>query len=249
MKLIINADDFGYSRGINFGILDAYQFGVVRSCSIMANMPAFDHAVQLAEDNPGLGIGVHLNLTCGKPLTDAGELTGPDGLFRKKDDLFSSIGEVPCEVIEAEWETQIEKVKGSGVNPDHLDSHHHVHMLRPVLPTFLKLAGKYNLPVRLFGREYLPGEYKDIVSPDRFSGDFHGKGAAVDTILKLVDENKTGCLEIMCHPGYLDETILKGSGYSMPRPHELHQLTSSDLITKLQEKEVQLVTFSQLDKE
>ena len=57
MKLIINADDFGYSRGINFGILDAYQFGVVRSCSIMANMPAFDHAVQLAGDNPGLGSG------------------------------------------------------------------------------------------------------------------------------------------------------------------------------------------------
>ncbi len=246
MKLIVNADDFGYSRAVNFGIVDAYQFGVVRSCSIMANMPAFDHAVRLAKEHPELGIGVHLNLTCGKPLTPAQGIVGQEGFFRKKDDLFSSIGEVPLESIEKEWEAQIIKVQGAGIQPDHLDSHHHVHMLRPVLPLFLKLARKYRLPVRLFGREYLPGEYKDVVSPARFSGAFHGKGATASTILGLVDEGEGESLEIMAHPGYLDEAILKGSSYSMPRPRELDQLTSPDLILKLQNKGVELVTFSQL---
>lgn len=246
MKLIVNADDFGYSRGVNFGIIDAYQLGVVRSCTIMANMPAFDHAVQLAQDNPGLGVGVHLNLTCGVPLTKAQGLTGPDGLFTKKDELFSSIGKVPPASVEEEWEAQIGKAIECGIQPDHLDSHHHVHMLLPVLPIFLKLARKYHLPVRLFGREYLPGEYQDIISPARFGDGFHGKQATIETILKIVEEDPSDSLEIMSHPGYLDEPLLRGSSYSLPRSQELYHLTSPDLIIKLQEKKVQLVTFSQL---
>ena len=62
MRLIINADDFGLSRGANYGIIDAYRNGVVRSTSIMAGMPGFDHAVELLKEYPDLGCGVHLTL-------------------------------------------------------------------------------------------------------------------------------------------------------------------------------------------
>ena len=68
--VIINADDFGYSQGINLGIIEAHKNGILSSTTMMANMPGFEHGVELAKNNPKLGIGVHLNLTCGKPLLD-----------------------------------------------------------------------------------------------------------------------------------------------------------------------------------
>ena len=67
-KVIFNSDDFGYSHGVNYGIADAYQRGILTSTTLMANMPGFDHAVKLKRDLPNLGVGVHLTLTCGKPL-------------------------------------------------------------------------------------------------------------------------------------------------------------------------------------
>ena len=73
MKLIVNADDFGISRGANYGIIDAYKNGVVRSTSIMAGMPAFDHAIELlksCDGLEGLGCGVHLTLSANKPVLD-----------------------------------------------------------------------------------------------------------------------------------------------------------------------------------
>ncbi len=67
-KVIFNSDDFGYSHGVNYGIMDAYQRGILTSTILMANMPGFEHAVKLRKEMPRLGVGVHLTLTCGKPL-------------------------------------------------------------------------------------------------------------------------------------------------------------------------------------
>lgn len=67
-KVIFNSDDFGYSHGVNYGIMDAYQRGILTSTTLMANMPGFEHAVKLRKEMPRLGVGVHLTLTCGKPL-------------------------------------------------------------------------------------------------------------------------------------------------------------------------------------
>ena len=68
-RLIINADDFGYCKGVNMGIIEAHQNGVLTSTTLMAGMPGFDQAVNLAKKNPGLGVGVHLTLTCGYPVS------------------------------------------------------------------------------------------------------------------------------------------------------------------------------------
>ena len=67
-KLIMNADDFGLSEAVNYGILKGFQDGILTSTTIMANMPGFDHAVEMAKQHPEMHIGVHLNLTCYKPL-------------------------------------------------------------------------------------------------------------------------------------------------------------------------------------
>ena len=84
MRLIINADDFGYSKGVNYGIIDAYKNGIVRSTTIMAGMPGFDHAVELAKENKELGVGVHLTLTSYKPVLDSHKtIVNEHGYFDK----------------------------------------------------------------------------------------------------------------------------------------------------------------------
>ena len=88
MKLIINADDFGISRGANYGIIDAYKNGVVRSTSIMAGMPAFDHAIELlksCDGLEGLGCGVHLTLSANKPVLNTHKtIVDENGFFYKR---------------------------------------------------------------------------------------------------------------------------------------------------------------------
>lgn len=91
-KVIINADDFGYSRGINYGIIDSHRLGILTSTTIMAGMPGFDHAVQLAKENPKLGIGVHLTLTCGYPLLkDYQTIVDENGKFKHLSFLLTII--------------------------------------------------------------------------------------------------------------------------------------------------------------
>ena len=67
-KIIVNADDFGYSEGVNHGIISAHKNGIVTSCTVMANMPGFEHGMELIKENPTLKCGVHMTLTCYKPL-------------------------------------------------------------------------------------------------------------------------------------------------------------------------------------
>src|SRR5699024_11986375 len=84
LKLIINADDFGYSRAVNYGIIDAHKKGVLTSTTLMTNMPGAEHAYKLGKEYNHLGIGVHLTLTCGKPLLDNHQtLVDADGNFKK----------------------------------------------------------------------------------------------------------------------------------------------------------------------
>lgn len=84
-KLIINADDFGYCKGVNYGIIEAHTDGILTSTTMMANMPGFDHAVELHRQHPKLGIGVHLNLTTGSPvLKHLNTIVDTEGNFRNQ---------------------------------------------------------------------------------------------------------------------------------------------------------------------
>ena len=68
MRLIVNCDDFGYSKAVNYGIIEAYKNGIATSATLMAGMPGFNHALELIRENPGLGCGVHLTLSAYKPI-------------------------------------------------------------------------------------------------------------------------------------------------------------------------------------
>jgi predicted glycoside hydrolase/deacetylase ChbG (UPF0249 family) len=144
VPLIINADDFGLTRGINRAILELHQAGAVTSATLMANGPAFDDAVSIALANPTLGVGCHIVLTDGTPLSHPERiptLLGADGKnFRPSliDFLLAVLlGKVNEDEIAIEALAQIQQLQRSGIDVTHIDTHKHTHILpgvaRPLL--------------------------------------------------------------------------------------------------------------------
>lgn len=142
-KIICNADDFGHSKGVNLGIIEAFKNGIVRSTTLMAGMDGFEHALVLAKDNPGLNIGVHLTLTAGKSVGGIYKtITDEKGDFLNLSELENNIENVDLLEVEREYEAQIQKILDAGIKVDHFDSHHHTHNLKGIINIFLKLAKK-----------------------------------------------------------------------------------------------------------
>jgi chitin disaccharide deacetylase len=150
-NLIVNADDLGWTEGVNRGIAEAHRKGLVTSTSLLANGRAFDSALEVARANPELGVGVHLNLSDGRPtakpehvrglLNSAGELEGsPESLLLR----IASRGLEPIEV-EREWDAQIQKIRNTGIAATHLDGHKHVQMLPGLFEVALRLAKKHGI--------------------------------------------------------------------------------------------------------
>jgi predicted glycoside hydrolase/deacetylase ChbG (UPF0249 family) len=148
-RLIINADDFGLTRGINRSILELHQAGVLTSATLMANGPAFDDAVAIAHANPALGVGCHVVLTDGIPLSPPQSiptLLGPDGKsFRPTLSSFLSAalrGKINSDEIAREAQAQIQHIQQAGLQVTHLDTHKHTHMLPSVARPLLAVAEK-----------------------------------------------------------------------------------------------------------
>ncbi len=150
-NLIVNADDLGWTDGVNRGIVEVHRRGLVTSTTLLANGRAYDSALEAARQNPELGIGVHLNLGDGRPvapadqvpglLNDAEEMEGgTEGLL-----LRIASRHLRMEEVEQEWDAQIRKIRDSGIAPTHLDGHKHVHMLPGLFEVALRLAKKHGI--------------------------------------------------------------------------------------------------------
>ncbi len=150
-NLIVNADDLGWTGGVNRGIAEAHRRGLVMSTSLLANGRDFSGGVAVAQSNPDLGVGVHLNLSDGAAtaprekvkslLNEKGELEGgPESWLLKiaKRSLLT-------EEVEREWDAQIQKVRDAGIAPSHLDGHKHVQMLPGLFEIALRLAKKHKI--------------------------------------------------------------------------------------------------------
>jgi len=150
-RLIINADDFGLTGGVNRAIVEAHEGGVVSSATLMANGQAFDDAIALAQCRPRLGVGCHLVLVDGAPLLDptavrslldrggsAGNPHFREGITRFG--MLALLGRLRENEIEAEATAQIRKLQAAGVKVTHLDSHKHTHTFPRVLRPLLRAA-------------------------------------------------------------------------------------------------------------
>jgi len=150
-NLIVNADDLGWTDGVNRGIADAHRQGLVTSTSLLANGRAFDSALDVARGNPALGVGVHLNLSDGPPTAPPenvrGLLNSENCLEDGPETLLLRIASrsLPLEEIEREWDAQIQKVREAGIHPTHVDGHKHVQMLPGLFEIAVRLAKKHGI--------------------------------------------------------------------------------------------------------
>ncbi|AIS61462.1 carbohydrate deacetylase [Listeria ivanovii] len=245
MKIIFNADDFGISPGAVYGILDSYKRGVVKSTTLLANSPAFDLAVEVAKENPGLDIGAHLTLTFGRPILQGLEtLTDDDGRFRKNyTALESGLADVDMGEVERELTAQIEKILAAGLMISHFDTHHSIEPL--IYPVQHMLAEKYGVSLR---RHADVSDFGTIKTPDFFATDFYADGVSFETIKKLVQSyiGTNDVIEIMTHPAFIDDTLLRISSYIQPRTKEHTILTSRELQAYLGQQEVEIISFRDL---
>ncbi len=158
---IINADDLGFCVGVTEGIVRAHREGILTSTTIMANMPGADEAASIARDVPTLGVGVHLNVSQGSPLSSSGRtLAGPDGIMHSTatDVIWKcSRDRAVRAAIKAEFDAQIRWVLDHGLVPTHLDTHRHAHAFGPIFADVCELAGHYNIRFVRHLRERLPG--------------------------------------------------------------------------------------------
>jgi len=245
MRLIVNADDFGISKAVTLGILEAHKQGVVTSTTLMCNMPKAEYAAELSRNYSNLGVGIHFVLTAGFPLSDGvNSLVDETGRFHKMDEIIEL---ATSEDIRKEFRCQMDKFLSFGIKPTHIDSHHHVHGISKVLEVVREFALEFDIPVRSIGDGDVTENYlKGLGTTGGFSGGFYGETEInPEGFINTIEKNKSfDSLEIMCHPGYLDQEILDMSSYALPRTKELVTLTSDTVKNYIKENKIQLVNFN-----
>jgi predicted glycoside hydrolase/deacetylase ChbG (UPF0249 family) len=247
-RLIVNADDFGRTPGVNAGVLEAHLRGIVTSATTMVLEPAAASGIREAgERAPGLSLGLHFALTGGGPPASAPRDVphlAPGGVFRRhREELPETL---PAEEIAVELSAQIavfERVAGRA--PTHLDSHHHVALHPSVGPVFAAEAGKRSLPVRAASEDARRAlRAAGVRTPDCFVDAFYAAGATLETLARILEELADGTTELMCHPGRPDAALRAGSSYADEREREIGVLCDPALPAILERRGIRLIAFS-----
>lgn len=274
LRVIINSDDYGRSAEISRGIRESHLRGVVTSTTCMMNMPSVDNDIAIAlRETPGLGLGVHLVLTSGRPVLPASEipsLVSANGDFHKLDQLLARLGKISVDEVKREWRAQIEKfTRAAGRKPTHFDSHHHSsYFTEGLMRAMLELAHEYGRGIRLAtylgdddtmaglppisvqaAREYAPRLLQEFDPPttDGFYASFYDQLATPGEFLRILASlPESGIFEIMCHPGYADAGLIASSVYAKQREVELAVLTSDTLKQAIRQRGIELTTFAVL---
>lgn len=264
VQLIVNADDFGLSKGVNHGIMEAHHEGIVSSATIMVNMPGFEDAVESAKKTPSLGVGFHFNLSYGMPLSPPHEvpsLVDEHGNFHKM--KMSNPRKWREEDVKKELHRQWTRVKETGISITHLDSHHYIQRISTVYPAYSQLAHEEGLPMRhtfQFPENYNYDDYEPISSTknalpldhpattDAFVGDIYFRDQRFEQLRQHIHTLPPGITEINCHPGYVDDELEELSVWTSYREIELATLTHTDITKFLKQEKIELVNFHILHK-
>ena len=248
IKIFINADDFGLNPLVNSAIIELFNRNLINSTTLMSNMPSFEEAVELAyKSHITKRIGIHLNLDEGYLLTSNNLITslfGKENHNNSKDNrrrLFN-ISKDEKDLIYKEFAAQIERVKESGINITHIDTHHHIHEMWSITKIVLALLKEYNISsMRILNNlNRATGFYKSgyriivnkfiIIKNANFSDFFGNQFEAIDFLKMnrtIINSKK---LEIMVHPDYNENgkiiDKIKHQEYSFEYPDELAKLIS-----------------------
>jgi len=245
-QLIISADDFGLTEGVTRGIAESIRNGVVTRTSAMM---CTEGSKWIKEFMPGIEgqIGLHLQLTDGRPLLPAAQvpsLVDETGKFPASWRLLGRMNEVE---IRQEWEAQMEALLALGIRPTHLDTHHNTHRFRSVFKVYCEMAQKYNLPTRPLSANMSERlRANGLACADFCMEEWEGEQVTVDSFIshamgacrKL--SKQEAIIEVMCHPGYVDDNLRSRSHYLTAREKELSILCDAQLPDMLNNYEFEL---------
>ena len=265
-SLVVNADDFGFTRDVNQGIIQAHVHGILTSTTLMATSgpqvksPAFDDAVRLAKDHPSLDIGCHLVLV-GEPPFPATVAKLIQAIALKRIRVYDELA------------AQVRRILDAGLQPSHLDTHKHTHLLPTVLDAVARISEEFRIPWvrRPFDFPLQPGaiawKRRAIISAfgvvrkrservltrhhcrftDHFAGFQLTGNYDASTLVELIRSLPEGSTEFMCHPGLCgDELRASRTRLKESREQELRALTSPKVRAALVEYNVRLAAFPQL---
>ncbi len=229
-KLIVNADDFGQSPGINSGIIKAHEQGIVTSTSLMVRYPAAKDAADYAKKNRALGIGLHIDL---------GEWIYNDGNW---DQLYEVVSIDDIQTVTEEINKQLESFYTlMDRKPDHLDSHQHVHQRENLKPVFLALANRLNITLR------------GCSSKVNYCGDFYGQlidgsdyhtAISVEGLKKTIFKLPEGITELACHPALQNDIKTM---YRIEREMEVDTLCDAEIKEAIIHSNIELTNFAGID--
>lgn len=227
--VIVNADDFGYTEGVNRGILDAHDDGIVTSASLMVERPGAAEAAARARERPGFGVGLHVELRHWRTsrFPRRGSARSAAVLQRRAVENLQRQLDRFRRLMERE--------------PSHLDSHQHRHMAELVRPAFEEAAAELGIPLRRLDRRI------------RFCGDFYGhdgrgrpepEAITADALIRLIDNLEGGVTELCCHPGYADGL---DDWYRVEREQEIRALCDPRVRRAVERKGVLLCSFEEVE--
>lgn len=266
--LVINADDFGLTPGVNEAVIRAHQGGVLTSATLMAGGLAWQEAVELSKATPSLGVGVHLTLTALKPVLPPEQipsLVGRSGGFRRQ---FWWAPLWRKAEVEREWRAQITRLMEAGLRPTHLDSHHHVHLWPGLTEVVGNLAREFGIPAvryisphsfTLMGvggwqrwiatASWRRAGAQALAKPDTVAG-IEAFPSNRDGLAAYLIRLEPGVHELYCHPGSAGDTVLAGiSSLTEKRVGETELLRQPWFKELLAEEDTSLVNYKILGEE
>lgn len=227
--LIVNADDFGQSAGVNRGIIEAHEHGVVTSASMMVRWPAAIEAAAYAKTHPKLSVGLHL---------DFGEWFCREGEWQQ---LYQVVDPTDEAAVGKEIHAQVEAFRLlMGTDPTHIDSHQHYHLDEPVRSAAARVAAELGCPLRSCNSEI------------EYFGGFYGQTAegislpeviSVNGLIKIISKLKSGFTELGCHPGCAVEL---DTMYRTEREQEVKVLCDPAVREAIGNLGVELISFAEL---
>ena len=267
---IVNGDDFGLALGVNEGIIEALARGILRSATLMANGPAFQHAAALAREHEELDVGCHLMLVQGEALALPGGRL-PESIPEL---LRRLAGPLTVNAIEQEFTAQINRLEEAGIHPTHLDTHKHTHLAPPVLKAALRAARRFgirwircpfDLPLtaarggnrrrraaqwclrplrRAFVRRI---EKLGCRAADHFAGFQMTGGFQSEQLIALIQKLPEGLTELMCHPGRVSEDLRDAPTRLIEsREQELRALTDRAVREAVRQTGARLLSFREV---
>jgi len=246
-KILIRADDLGYSEAVNYGIEKTIKNGLVKSVGIMSNMPTASHGFNLIKDY-SICLGQHTNICIGKPVCNPQlipSLVNDNGEFKSSSDYRNSEQDIVIlEEVIMEIEAQYKQfVQLTGYEPKYLDGHaiKSENFFKGLEIVAKKLNLKYS-GMTFGNKPMIVGETNVYI---HIAHSIEQK--SIEPLIEAVEQGHDGdCDMVITHPGYIDAYILENSSINIPRVYEVEMLCSETTKEYLNRYDVRLITYDDL---